>query len=343
MKKLLLVVAMATLSMSGYAVDVTVTETACGTTQSICDALTAKLQSAVDADLPSVTLDKYGTGLANANGFAQKGMTSDYSDRFTYFMVRGGLGAAVDGDLDKPENASGFGLGASATVGLNLDLLPVDKIGFIELDKMDLFVSFMSYNVDQDSDDFSAKGDFSHLGVMARYQIMEGKDIFPGYMLQWGGVFLHTGFQRSSFKADLTSSFKDETVEISGGQTATFGNSSATFALDTTTTTIPIEISTYIRTIWALTFSAGAGFDYVMGSTDVDLSASGTASGNGAASSYAASISASDNASEDADATNFRAFGGLQLNLPFFRIFLNYNKSLENDLVGANAGVKILW
>lgn len=347
MKKLLMVAALATMSLSSYAVNVSVTEQTCfggspnAAERAICDALTSELQAAVDADLPSVSLGKYGTGLANSNGFAQKGLTSDYSDKFTYFMVRGGVGAAVQGDIDKPESAEGFGFGAAATVGINLDLLPIDKIGFIEFDKMDLFVSFMNYDVDQDDDDFSAKGEFSHLGIMARYQVIEGKDIFPGYMLEWGGVFLHTGLQRSSFKADLTSRFDDQTVTTDNGDQATFGNTSATFALDTTTTTIPVEVSTYLRTIWALTFSAGAGFDYVAGSTDVDLSASGTASG--ASNQYSATVSASDNASEDADVTNFRAFGGVQLNLPFFRVYLNYNKGLGNDLVGANAGVKILW
>jgi hypothetical protein len=45
---------------------------------------------------------------------------------------------------------------------------------------------------------------------MARYQIMEGNDIFPGYMLEWGGVHVHTGIQRNSMGIELTQDLKDE-------------------------------------------------------------------------------------------------------------------------------------
>jgi len=344
MKKLLLGAVLATLSLSSYAVTVTVNNTSCTgayATGTICDQLDAEIKKMVDDDLPDASIGDYGTGLANANGFAQKGLGSDYSDKFTYFMVRGGVGAAVDGDLSKPESADGFGFGAAVTAGINLDLLPIDKIGPVDLSKMDLFVSMMSYNVDSEDKDFTAKGDFSHFSVMARYQIMEGKDIFPGHMLEWGGVFLHTGLQRSSFKADLTSSFKDQTVTVSG-QDATFGNTNATFNLETTTTTIPIEVSTYLRTIWALTFSGGAGFDLVSGTTDVSLSASGSVIGS-TGGNFQTDITASESDSGKADATNFRAFGGVQFNLPFFRIYAHVNKGIGNNLVGANVGAKILW
>jgi hypothetical protein len=343
MKKLLMGLVVA-LPMTASAVDITYNINCSGLagteTSGLCGALSDQVKDLVSGDLPEVSIGAYGAGLANANSFAYKGLDSDYSDKFTYFMVRGGAGAAVQGDVEKPESAEGVGIGASVTAGINLDLLPVDKIGPVELSKMDLMVSLMSYDLDQDQNNTNMKGEISHFSVMARYQLMEATTIFPGYMLEWGGLFLHTGLHTQSFDAKVTQSFKDEVVDTGGGQTATFGDASAVFSLETATTTIPVEISTYLRTAWAFTFFGGAGFDIVSGSTDVDLTAGGTASGT---SGYSAQIQASESDSGDADATNFRAFGGLQFNLPFFRVTTHVNKGLGNDLLGVNASVKILW
>jgi len=344
MKKLMMSV-MILGSMSASAIDITITETACSNsgvyTNANCAQLTNEVKNLVDEDLPDVSIGDYGTGIANANGFAYKGLGSDYSDTFTFFSVRGALGAAVDGDIDKPEAANGIGIGAAVTVGLNLDILPVDKIGPVDLDKMDLFVSFMSYNMDQDQDDLEIKGDISSFAVMARYRIVDGIDFVPGYMLQWGGVYLHTGLQRSSWDASVKSIFDDQQVDINGAN-ATFKNANAKFDIDTTTTTIPVEISTYLRAAYVFTLFGGAGFDLVSGSTDVSLKASGTVEA-GSASDYAASISASESDSGDADLTNFRAFFGVQFNIPFVRVYAQMNKGIGNDLIGANAGVKFVF
>lgn len=329
------------LSTSAFAVSLNVNTTSCGTLPTnLCNELEGAINSLFNEDLPEVSLGEYGTGIANAQGFTYKGLGSDYSDVFDYFVVRGGAGASLEGDSD---NVNGFGAGAAATIGLNLDILPVEKVGPIELDKMDLFVSFMSYSPEFDQEDISVKGDISHFSIMARYQLIEGKDWVPGNMLKWGGLFLHTGFQRSSIEADATQSFSDEVVEIGGGQTATMTNTTANFTFETSNTSIPVEVSTYIRTAWALTFFGGAGFDFVTGSTDISLNASGNAVGDGSTGGYTATISADEDASGDADATNFRAFIGGQLNLPFVRLYTHFNKGLGNDLVGASAGLKILW
>ena len=332
------------LSASSYAVSISVNQTSCTPGQeSFCTQLTNELRETVNKDLPEVSLGKYGTGMANSQGFAYKGLGSDYSDVFDYFMVRGGAGISVEGDLSKPEQASGIGVGAALTVGLNLDMLPIDKIGPIEFEKLDVFLSFMSYSPDQEIEDTTFKGDISAFSLMARYKIIDGVDFAPGNLLSWGGVFLHTGFQRSSVEANVIQKIKNETVDVGSGQTATLTNASATFDFKTTNTSIPIEVSTFFRAGWVLSFFGGAGFDLVSGSTDVSLAASGNASGTGASSGYGATIAASEEASGDADATNFRALAGVQFNLPFFRLYTHVNKGLGNDLLGVNVGAKILW
>ncbi|MFT6631013.1 MAG: hypothetical protein ACJAS4_000959 [Bacteriovoracaceae bacterium] len=339
MKKLLMG-ALLGASLSASAVTVTITQTSCtlGSTQA-CNAADQAMQDFVDEDLPDVSLGDYGGGIANSTNFAYKGLNSDYSDIFDYFMFRVGGGIAVQGQIDEPEKAEGIGLGASVTVGVNLDLLPVSKIGPIDLSKMDLFVSFASLDQEQDLEDTNTDVELSHFAVSARYQIIDEKDIIPGTLLQWGGVHLHTGFQKSSIKGTITQKFDDQVVDLGSGQTATFGNSSAKFELESSTFSIPIEVSTFLRAGYVFTFFGGAGLDIVSGSTDVSIGANGTATGTG----YTANISADESDSGEAEATNMRAFGGLQFNIPFVRMAIQMNKGLGNDLLGVNFGAKILW
>ena len=352
MKKLMIGALIGLSAVSAHAIDLTITAT-CGASpnaieQQACDLLTDEINTKLGGDLPDASIGDYGTGLANANNFAYKGMNSDYSDVFDLFVVKATGGIAVDGDTDKPETADGVGVGLSVSVGLNLDIIPVDKIGPIELSKLDLFVTYMDYDLDEEAKGTSFAGNISNFSIMARYQIIEGKEFLPGNLFNWGGLFLHTGFQKSSTEISLGQSFKDETAEIEvagqGTVTAGLGNTNVNFAIKSDTLSIPLEVSTYIRAGYVFTLYGGAGLDIVTGSTDVDLTAGGTASvESGYLSDYSASILASESDSGDADVTNMRAFFGMQFNVPLMRVYVQANKGLGNNLIGANAGIKILW
>lgn len=348
MKKCLLVGSLLLInSIAAYSIEVSVVRRAGCTLGSVCDDLDAQVKQEIENGLPDASFGDYTTGMANSNSFAQVGLSSDYSDDFDVAAIKLAIGTAFQGDADKiaddPATAEGIGIGAAATFGINLDILPIDKIGFIDLTRMDLFVSLGMLDQNKDEDDLEIDGKINYFSVMGRYRLMDEVDIIPGNLLKWGGVHLHTGIQRSTFDAKFTKSFNDEVVDVGGGQTATITDTAAIFDINTTTTTIPVELSTYIRTIWALTFFGGGGFDFVSGSSKVKLNAVGTASGNGVSSSYISDITASESDSGDADPTNFRAFAGVQLNVPFVRLFLQANKGLGSDLNGLNFGAKILW
>lgn len=345
MKKLLVLGMLCTPFMAN-AVTINVNQTTCSNsgayTNANCAALTQEIKDTIEGDLPTVSVDKYATGVANSTDFAYKGLTSDYSDNFNLISVRAAAGGAIQGEMSDPEQAEGVSVGASVTVGLNLDVLPIDKIGFVDFEKLDVFASFMSHELkDQElSEDTNGDLEISNFAIMARYQFMDSKTIVPGYMLEWGGLHLHTGFQRSTFKGTISRLFDNQTVDLSGGQSATIQDTNVNFEVDSAVTSIPVEISTYLRAAYVFTFFGGAGFDFVTGSTDVNLKGQGTASQG---SDYAATITASEDQSGDVDPTNFRVFGGLQFNIPFVRVVVQANKGLGNDLLGANVGIKVLW
>ena len=143
---------------------------------------------------------------------------------------------------------------------------------------------------------------------------------------------------------DLKKDFEDETINESGA-TGTFSESNVTFKMDSTVTSIPLEISTSLRALYIFTLYGGLGLDYnVSSETDVDIDASGNFSGSdGAGTTYNASISADESASGEGMATNYRGFVGLQFNVPFVRIYVQANKSFAEELVGVNAGLKITY
>jgi hypothetical protein len=353
MKKLLVGLVLA-LPMAAQAIEINVATTNCpvgisGGTPSddtaVCNQLQQDIATEANKNVPEVSIDKYAEGISDSTAFAMKGQGSDYADNFDIFTIKGSLGAAFKGDMDEPEQAEGIGLGAAVTVGVNLNLLPIDKIGGVELKDFDLFFSAMSYSTDQDLEDLTIEGDTSSLGMHVRWRFIEGVDIFPGNMLRWGGVQVHTGYQRNSMKIDMTQSLKDQRVETNNGN-ATFGDASVKFNIDSQTSSIPFEISTSIRALYVFTLYTGFGFDYnISGNTDIDLGASGTVSGDagGAAAGYQASINANESGDGSISTTSMRAFLGLQFNIPVVRIYVHANKGLGDDQLGVNTGVKINW
>src|SRR5690606_16144114 len=131
-------------------------------------------------------------------------------------------------NTDNLENtASGVSIAPSLLLGLNLGVLPVGKIGSVEMKDVDLFISFMSYNNDKfiDQDSIVMGGDFTHFGMQLRYHWLKEKDLAPGYMLQWTGLQFHTGYQFTKNKLNghytLNPADIDPITYTHGGQTVT--------------------------------------------------------------------------------------------------------------------------
>lgn len=327
----------------GNALEFTLNNVNCGSLNaSDCNALQDDIRNF--EDLPDVSIDKYADGVSDANAFALKGQSSDYADNFSFITVKPSFGIAIKGDpellSDDPESAEGIGLGAALSVGLNMSLLPVNKIGPIDFNKLDVFVSFMSYSLNQDTDGTEIDGEIGSFGVFARYRLIDSVDIVPGYLVEWGGLHLHTGIQRSSMNIDVNQNLDNETV-TSGGLNAEFQNGFARFGLETENTSIPIEVSTFLRLGYVFTFYGGAGFDYTFGSSDITFNADGDISESG--SGFSAEVAASEGADGGPEATAFRSFAGLQFNVPFARLYAQFNKGIGNDLNGVNLGAKFTW
>jgi hypothetical protein len=341
--------------MTAQAIDFTYTHDCSGLVGgsggSLCTDIKNEVESVASSDLPDVDISKYSDGTANATVIANTGKGSDYGQNFDLFTIKiNPLGIGVDaseGGLSDPDNASGVAIGAGLMVGVNMDAFPIGKIGFFDFDKLDVMFNFMNLNVDQELDSAEASGEVSGLGLMARYRIMDPVDILPGYMVQWGGVMLHTGFQKSKMNMSLVQNLNDETISGSQGAfnyTGSFTNASGTFEIDSNTTVIPIEVSTYIRLAYAFTFYGGLGMDIASGESKIGFNGSGTVNVNaGAGGNYTGTIAASQVSKGEPESAKMRGFLGVQINAPVVSLYVHANKQLAADVIGVNLGLNIGW
>lgn len=306
-----------------------------------CNEIQDEMDDYVNENNPDVDLEDYTTGMANSLVMASRGNGTDYANNFNLFVVGANLGVGVAGDLNNMEEAEGFGFQGGLLAGLNLDILPVDKLGFIEFEKMDVFFNFFSYDLDQSSGDTEIEGEIKSFGVHVRYQLIDEIDFVPGGIVSWKGVHLHTGYQMAKNEISATQELDDEEFE-EGALTATLEDAEATFSIETTTHTIPVEISTAIQLLYVTSFYGGLGFDInVGGGSEVSLEGGGDITGSGLLEDGEMDVNESEESS--ASTTNFRGFAGIQFNIPFVRVYAQMNKSLGSDLLGVQAGLKILY
>lgn len=345
MKKLLVITGLMT-SFGAYAInfDVSITSCPAPATAADCAQMENDLESQAQQDLPETSLGNYTTGVSNSVAAASKD-NSDHSDRFNLLSFKySPLGVGFSGDYsdtDNPQVMDGFGLQGSMQIGVNLDMIPVDKVGPVELKKLDLFASIFSLKKTDTSDDSEVDAEISSFGLFARYHLYEGKDFLPGYMAEWGGIFIHTGFRKSTMKLGLSTTLDNQTSSA-GGADVEFSDVNASFVMNSNITSIPIEISTYMRLLYVFTFYGGLGVDINSGSTDIDFNMSGSIL-NSADSSNIGAVSADDSSSGKPDSFTTRAFAGFQFNIPFVRLYVQAQKYIGNDIAAVNAGLKILY
>lgn len=324
-----------------------ITNRNCGVGGSACQAAMDQLENDINADLPDADASTYLPGMANAAIASGKSQSGDHSNDLDFMMVSANVGVGLDtGDQDLNDFISGdaeanqirgFGLNAAITIGLDLGILPVDKLGPIDLEKMDLFVSAMKLEEGKEGVD-DQYAELTYFAVKARYHLYEGNSILPGGMLKWGGVYVSTGIEKSSLRMVLQEQFADSST--SGGVTASY-NGTATFGADIDVTSIPIEVSTYVQTLYALTFYGGLGVDFNFGEAKSVANLSSNISVTGGDSGTGTLDLGSTGEPESVGA---RGFFGLQIGVPLVKFYVQLNKQFTGDNVaGVGAGLKVIW
>jgi hypothetical protein len=326
------------------------------TFESFVDTEIAKIQTEINKDLPSAQPQRMMEGMANSSVMAGKGIGTDYASNMNVFLIGAGVGVGADLEKDDTTDSdlSGVGVAPGLIVGMNLGFLNTKSLLNMDTDRLNLYLNFMKYGLNRTIDDdpekkSEAELDMLAMGVHMRYDWIRGKG---NKLLGWGGVKFHFGYEYN--KTDLTfKSTISETVNetSSGGETISGTiNGSPTASIAVNTHSIPLALSTDVQLLYILSLYTGLGADFNFGqakgdgslnSSNSPVSCTGGICGTGT--SVQVRPEANIDATGKVKSLLFRGFAGLQINLPYVRIFGQIDKSIGDDLIGATAGVRFVY
>ncbi len=326
--------------------------------KSLVDSEIAVVEADINKGLPGGSPDRFMKGMANSSVMAGKGIGSDYSSYMDVFLIGAGVGVGADMEKSKDPDSdlSGIGIAPGLVVGLNLGVLPVNKIFGLEANRLSVYANFMSFSKDQEFDKSSAGIDMTAIGTHVRYDWIRPKG---NKFFGWGGVKLHTGYEYN--KTDLN--FKT-TINETISQTSNAGNPTETTisgdldaapeaTINVATHSIPLEISTDVRFLYVFSLYSGLGMDFNFGEAkgggSLNASPSQISCDGGTGCNTAGNPDATVQAKANIDSTGkvnsmlYRGFVGVQFNIPLVRVFVQADKAFGNDLIGATAGLRIAY
>ncbi|MFP5385932.1 MAG: Lsa36 family surface (lipo)protein [Bacteriovoracia bacterium] len=315
-----------------------------------------KIENDINKDLPSAPPQRLMEGMANSSVMAGKGIGSDYASNMQVFLL--GAGVGVGADLEKDDSTdsdiSGVGIAPGVIIGANLGFLNTSRILGMDTNRLNLYLNFMSYSHKQTIDDDPGKEsdaelDMTAMGIHFRYDWIKGSG---SKLFGWGGVKFHFGYEYNKTDITFNSSISETVTETSsGGETISgtiTGSPSATILVNTHS--IPLEISTDVQLLYILSLYGGLGADYSFGqakgngslnASESPITCTGGACGGGT--TVQVKPEANIDATGKVDPFTFRGFAGVQINLPYIRIFGQVDKSLGSEVIGATAGVRLVY
>jgi hypothetical protein len=218
----------------------------------------------------------------DAQSFASRGMGADYASNFSAVMIgiAGNLSlnvedAFVPTDTRTAPPAGGVSPNATILAGLNLaafGLPPITVYG-------------NWFEREGHIDEFGA--DLRNWGVHFQYKLF-GPDEDSGLLAKlftWGGLDITTGLEQSRLILSLDRAFKRaiplQSASLPPGTTAFVNvDSLGSFTLDMRMLNIPLEVTTSLRLLYALSIYGGFGIDWqVGGGSDLVVDLDGTMTG----------------------------------------------------------------
>lgn len=348
MKKLLAITTLG-LSLSAQAGLITLNfdQAACVTALSteltpelICSQINQGLDEAINQDFPDTDFSGFTQDTANSLAIAGSAV-SDYSDNFSYFVLKPSFGAAFSvSDTNGSASSVGAGFSGNLLIGFNLKNIG-GNLGFIDLSRTDLFINYFNLNLDQNIGDGSFGGSTSALGIYARYLLVTGGGYDSAF--EWGGIYLHTGIQKTNSKLNFTLPINLDAGVTVQGETGNIQNASFAFELDSDLTSVPVEVSTYINFLYAFTLYGGLGFDLHMGSTDMNIISKGDLILESRGNADLGDIGYDNLNNASPESGKLRSFVGAQLNLPYVRLYGQVQAPMGSNTIAFGGGAKIVW
>ncbi|MCL1911982.1 MAG: hypothetical protein FWG13_07245 [Leptospirales bacterium] len=278
-------------AVQSFAITVTVTPPGSG---SDWDAAIADLGSVIEGRLYNPK--KFTKANANAASYANHAATQRGYAGYEYFALT--VGAMAGAQL--PSSSFDDLKDLNDSIRTEGDA----KIGFstqfaIQLGMKAWFVSddlYLGLKIGQTKLDFDkGENEFKYgtfmLGLTANYMLLNRMSIGSG-AVKWRGLNFGTGLIYQSSDTKYTMKLGRGTLPLVGGTTNTLTvvDPYLKYKMNSKIVTIPLELTTAMRLLYCLNFTAGFGADLAVGKTDVRLGMDGDIQGAGTLSSITGTI-----------------------------------------------------
>jgi hypothetical protein len=289
-------------------------------------------------------LDDYLRSFNDAQSFTTRGLGVDYGS--TIGLVEVGVAANVAVNGNKAFTESDMRTQPVAGVATNITAMAGLNLGFLGLRPVTLFGNFFtkkgSYR------EFAAELDNYGAHMQLKFLADRKESLWTAFV-RWGGIAITTGFDHARMKLSLQKTFSRNIPISAGGRDVAHVavDSQGTFALESRTWSVPLELTTNFRFLYALTAYGGVGFDFQFGGgSDMNVDLSGTMTGTAAGQTTAVPLgSAQVTVTESTKPSpgQVRGIVGLQANFWFVKLFTQLNVVPNPFVASVAVGLRLVF
>jgi hypothetical protein len=289
-------------------------------------------------------LHDYLRSFNDAQSFTTRGLGVDYGS--TIGLVEVGIAANVAVNGNKAFTESDMRTQPIAGVATNITAMAGLNLGFLGLRPVTLFGNFFtkkgSYR------EFAAELDNYGAHLQLKFLADRKESLWTAFV-RWGGIAVTTGFDHARMKLSLKQGFSRKIPIASGGRDVAqvAVDSTGAFAMESRSWSIPLELTTNFRFLYALTAYGGVGFDFQFGggstmNVQLDGRAVGTALGQATPVDLGSvQVIATDEAKPSP--SQFRGILGLQANFWFLKVFTQLNVVPDPFVASVAVGARLVW
>lgn len=293
------------------------------------DAKAAELISKIRDKYQLESLHNVAKGTSTAQALSTMGAGNAYASGDYTFLVGGGAGVAIgagEQTLNQALNKLGdlggdtlprFGIGTqvSALVGVNMSTIRgVRYVGPFELSRLTVLANFFDIKSNAISGLNLAA---TVAGLHAQYQIRRPN---KSGALIYGEILWNVGFDYSRLSARYDSNTGKALTPITvGGGTPSdpqlTWNPAGVMQVTSGSGTLPVELATSVRVLWALSLYLGGGVDFQLGRASAEVDLAGNLTGSTGTPVSAGTATVKSQVSAAPQFMILRGFTGLQFNL----------------------------
>jgi hypothetical protein len=247
------------------------------------EALAQQLISQIDGLFQVTNVGSFLRDFQNAQNFSSKGLGVDYASEAT--LVEAGATLSLATNVDKAYKPSGsYTDPPIAGGGANFSLMGGLGMGLFGFDPLMIFGNWFKGSASVGALD----GSYQNWGMHAQLRLLgpSRKSSAIKMLIRWGGLAVTSGIDYSHVSLSAKKEISSTLNVMPGSPVTVTSTGSLVFALDQTTWSVPLEVTTSLRLLSLVTIYGGLGFDWQLGGgsdLNIDMTANLTAGAKGVA------------------------------------------------------------